>query len=293
MNDLRVGSAIRSVRVRRRLRQIDVAALAGVSDSLISRIERGHLDEMTVGSIRAVAAALEIRIDLTARWRAGDLDRLLNARHSELHELVARRFAKQLPDWVLQPEVSFAIYGERGIIDILAWHPRLRALLVIELKTDVADVNELVGTVDRKGRHAIRIAIDRGWIRPRDPPPTVSIWVIVANGHTNRRRIQAHGSMLRAAFLSMDGRSGPGCGGRIDPCGHCRSGQIPAQRRFAAASAQCVGYDGPMVAALSVAHKLEGADRRLDRRYPTPRWNLATSAGPRGARACGGRSGRG
>jgi transcriptional regulator with XRE-family HTH domain len=206
MNDLRVGSAIRSVRVRRRLRQIDVAALAGVSDSLISRIERGHLDEMTVGSIRAVAAALEIRIDLTARWRAGDLDRLLNARHSELHELVARRFAKQLPDWVLQPEVSFAIYGERGIIDILAWHPRLRALLVIELKTDVADVNELVGTVDRKGRHAIRIAIDRGWIRPRDPPPTVSIWVIVANGHTNRRRIQAHGSMLRAAF-PVNGRS--------------------------------------------------------------------------------------
>ena len=205
MNDLRVGSAIRSVRIRRRLRQIDVGARAGVSDSLISRMERGHLDEMTLGSIRAVGAALEIRIDLTARWRAGDLDRLLNARHSELHELVARHFVEQLPEWVLQPEVSFAVYGERGIIDILAWHPKLRALLVIELKTDIVDVNELVGTVDQKGRHAIGIAIDRGWIGPRDPLPLVSVWVIVARGHTNRRRIQAHGAMLRAAF-PVDGR---------------------------------------------------------------------------------------
>ena len=59
MDDLRLGNALRSMRVRKRLRQIDVAARAGVSDSLISRMERGHLDEMTVGSIRAVATALD------------------------------------------------------------------------------------------------------------------------------------------------------------------------------------------------------------------------------------------
>lgn len=168
-------------------------------------MERGHVDEITVGRIRAVAKALDVRVELLPRWRAGDLDRLLNARHSELHELVARYFA-QLPDWVSQPEVSFAVYGERGVIDILAWHPRRRMLLVIELKTDIVDVNELVGTVDRKGRLAVRIATERGWIKPRDPPPTVSIWVIVAEGSTNRRRVSAHGAMLRAAFPA-DGRT--------------------------------------------------------------------------------------
>ena len=46
---------------------------------------------------------------------------------------------------MLAPEVSFSIYGERGVIDILAWHPGRRALLIIELKTDIVDVNELVG----------------------------------------------------------------------------------------------------------------------------------------------------
>jgi transcriptional regulator with XRE-family HTH domain len=204
MDDQRVGSVLRSIRVRRRLRLDDVAEMSGVSASVISRMERGHVDEITVGRIRAVAKALDVRMELLPRWRAGDLDRLLNAKHSELHELVARHLVR-LPGWVSQPEVSFAVYGERGIIDILAWHPGRRALLVIELKTDIADVNELVGTVDRKGRHAIKVATERGWISPRDTPPTVSIWVIVADGATNRRRVQAHRTMLRAAF-PRDGR---------------------------------------------------------------------------------------
>ena len=235
MDDQRVGSVFRTIRIRRGLRQVDVAKLAGVSASLISRLERGHLDEISVGTIRAVARALDVRIELLPRWRAGDLDRLLNAKHSALHELVGRHLGS-LPGWLMQPEVSFAVYGERGVIDILAWHPRRRALLVIELKTDIADVNELVGTVDRKGRHAIRVAIERGWIRPRDPPPTVSIWVIVADGPTNRRRVAAHRTMLRAAFPG-DGRSIAGWLRRPDrPIRACRSGAHGVKRRRIVAS---------------------------------------------------------
>jgi transcriptional regulator with XRE-family HTH domain len=205
MDDQRFGSVIRSLRIRRGLRQVDLAGLCSVSRATISRAERGHIDTLSLRTIRGIAAALDVRVDLTPRWRAGDLDRLLNARHSGLHELVARHLA-ELPEWVAQPEVSFAFYAERGVIDILAWHPGRRALLVIELKTDIVDVNELVGTVDRKGRHAVRIAIERGWIRSHDPAPSVSIWVIVADGHTNRRRVQAHRAMLRAAFPA-DGRA--------------------------------------------------------------------------------------
>lgn len=88
-------------------------------------------------------------------------------------------------------------------MDILVWHPVRRRLLVIELKTDLADVNELVGTIDKKRRLAIKIAADRGWdVVSAD----VSIWLIVADSKTNRRRVQAHRAMLRAAF-PYDGRS--------------------------------------------------------------------------------------
>ena len=206
MSDQRLGSAVRLVRVRRGWRQVDVAARAGVSQVTVSRVERGHLETLSLRAVRAVAATLDIRVDVYGRWRAGDLDRLLNAGHSSLHESVARAF-RGLPGWVSAPEVSFAVFGERGVIDILAWHPGRRALLVIELKTDIADVNELLGTAGRKRRLAIEAAIGLGWRDVRDgPPPTVSLWIIVAPGRTNRRRIEAHEAMVRSA-LPLDGRA--------------------------------------------------------------------------------------
>ena len=163
MDDIRFGAVVRLARQSKRWRQEDLAARAGLSQSAISRIERGHIGPQSVGSVRKVCGPLEIRVELVARWRGGDLDRLMNRRHSALHESVARRFREDLPAWILAPEVSFSIYGERGVIDILAWHPGRRALLVIELKTEIVDVNELIGTFDRKRRLAARIARERDW----------------------------------------------------------------------------------------------------------------------------------
>ena len=203
MDDLRIGIVIRTVRRRKHLTQKQLGAKAGVSQSMISKIERGHLDTVSLATIRAVAAALDIRLELLARWRGGDLDRLVNARHSGLHDAVARMLT-DLPDWSFQPEVSFSIWGERGVVDILAINLKRKALLVIELKTAIVDVNELVGTLDRKVRLAREIAKTRGWVV--QPDATVSAWVIVTDGRTNRRRVQIHAAMLRAAYPA-DGRS--------------------------------------------------------------------------------------
>ena len=211
MDDLRFGSVIRAVRQSRGWRQGDLAARAGVAQSTVSRIERGHIGIHAIETVRAVARQLEIRVELVPRWRAGDLDRLVNARHSALHEYVARWFADDLPAWVLAPEVTFAIYADRGVIDILAWHPGRRALLVIELKTDIADVNELLGTLDKKRRVAAKVARDRGW-----DPVGVSVWLIVGASRTNRRRVHAHRTMLGAA-MPADGRAMRGW--LVDPVG--------------------------------------------------------------------------
>lgn len=201
MSDQRVGSAFRAVRVRRGWRQSDVAARAGVSASLVSLIERGHMDRISLHVLRRVGAVLDIRVDLFARWRGGELDRLINAGHSALHESVARSFAS-LPDWELTPEVSFAIYGERGVIDLVAWHVPSRSLIIIELKTDLVDVQETIGTLDRKRRLATRICQERGWPQPA----TVSSWLILADSSANRRRLARHASVLRLAYPT-DGRT--------------------------------------------------------------------------------------
>jgi hypothetical protein len=98
-------------------------------------------------------------------------------------------------------EISFSIYGERGIVDILAWHQSTSSLVVIELKTAIVDVNELIGTFDRKRRLATRIAAERGWIAR-----SVCGWLIVGDSRTNRRRVAEHRTLLTSG-LPQDGRS--------------------------------------------------------------------------------------
>ncbi len=185
--------------MRKRLRQTDVSDRARVSRTMVGRIERGQLDSVPLGSLRRVAAALDARLDTIVRWHGGDLGRLVNARHSAMHEVVARMFGS-MDSWIVEPEVSFSIYGERGVIDLLGWHEEGRTLLVIELKTEFAEINELMGTLDRKGRLAADVARDRGWL-----PLVISTWVLVAESRSSRRALAAHRTVLRAKF-PLDGR---------------------------------------------------------------------------------------
>jgi transcriptional regulator with XRE-family HTH domain len=200
VDDFRLAAAIRRVRHTYGWRQVDLAARSGVSRSAISRMERGMFGPQSVDALRAVASALEMRLDLVPRWRGGELDRLLNRAHSTLHESVARAFAARWPAWMLVPEATFSVYGERGSIDLLGWHPGRRAVLVIELKTEIVDVNELLATLDRKRRLAPGIGRDHGWA-----PTSVSPWLIVSDSRTNRRRITAHEAMVASALPNTRG----------------------------------------------------------------------------------------
>jgi transcriptional regulator with XRE-family HTH domain len=200
MDEQRLGSVIRSVRIRKGLRQVDLAAAAHVGRGDVSNVERGHASEIRLGRTVAMCAALDIRLDFQPRWRGGDLDRMLNSRHSAMAETMARWFVRH-PDWIIRPEVSFSIYGERGVIDFVAWHPIRRALLLIELKTELVDIGELMATADRRRRLAPRVGRDLGWV-----PEIVGMWIALRDGSTNSRRVRQHAHVLRAAFPS-EGRA--------------------------------------------------------------------------------------
>jgi transcriptional regulator with XRE-family HTH domain len=200
VDDATAGRSVRLVRIRLKLTQRQLAAAADVSQSTVSRIERGHLDSISLRALRAVTKRLDIRAQVVLRWRGGELDRLLARRHSAMHESLAQMFAA-LPEWEFAPEVTYSMWGERGTIDILAWHPRRRMLLVIEIKTELVDVQELVGRLDQKVRLAPQIARDRGW-----DAALVSAWVVFAPSRTTERRLQEHATMLRRVF-PVDGRT--------------------------------------------------------------------------------------
>jgi transcriptional regulator with XRE-family HTH domain len=199
VDDIEVGRRFRAVRIHRGWRQQDLAVAAGISRAGVSRVEHGRFEEMTLGVIRRVARALDMRLELVARWRGGELDRMVNARHAAMHEAAALTFGRY-PGWTTAPEVSFNVYGERGSIDVLAWHASQQALLVVELKTEIVDVQGLLGAVDRYRRLAQQIARERGW-----RPSTISTWVAIAAGRSNARSVAAHQAVLRRAFPA-DGR---------------------------------------------------------------------------------------
>ena len=223
MDDVRLGTALRVLRIRKRLRQVDVARRAGVRRETVGRLERGAAGRYPLGILRAVATVLGADVDVRIRWQGADLDRITGAAHAELHESIAEHLARWL-DWTWRPEVSFSIWGERGVIDILAWHPASRSLLIIELKTELVDPQELVATMDRRVRLGKEIARGLGW-----HPTTVSAWVIVveaprtgggapcpiaADGvprrrHAIRRWLRAPDGSISALSFWSDVRPGP------------------------------------------------------------------------------------
>ena len=195
VDDGRLGAALRALRLRRSLRQVDVAVLAGSSDEQVSRVERGDLDGLSLGTLRQIAGVLDVRIEVLPRSRGAELDRLVNARHAALAEHVVRQL-RQAAGSSVRPELSFAIYGERGVIDLVAWHAEARALLVVELKTAIVDVGELLGTLDRKRRLAPRAVVSElGW-----QPASVGTWLAIGDSMTSRRRLAEHRGTFAAAL---------------------------------------------------------------------------------------------
>jgi len=198
VDDQRLAAAVRAIRLRRRWTQHELAAAARISQSTVSRVERGHLDSLPLATIRRVTSALDVRVDLRVRWRGGDLDRLLDRDHAALGEAVVAWLAES--GWEGRPEISFSRYGERGSIDILARHAVTGSLLVIELKTVLVDLQDMIASVDRKRRLATHVAESLGWSERN-----VSSLVVIADGRTNRRRVAEHQHLLHAAF-PLDGR---------------------------------------------------------------------------------------
>jgi transcriptional regulator with XRE-family HTH domain len=161
VNVERLGRIARLLRVRQKLTQESLSARAGVSRRAVSMLERGRALGLRLRTIDAILRALGARLDVRAMWNGPELDRLLDAAHAAIGASVKRRLERW--GWVVRVELSYSRYGERGRIDLVAWHPATGILVVIEIKTDLVDVQDLLGSLDAKARLA-RHAVERfGW----------------------------------------------------------------------------------------------------------------------------------
>lgn len=193
MDAIRFGRGIRALRHRRGWRQSDLADAAGVSRAAVSRVELGRGERLTVRGLDTIASAIGARVDVRLSWNGEALDRLLDAVHARLVDATLARLVAA--GWETSPEVSFSVFGERGSIDVLAYHRTTGSLLVVEVKSVVPDLQAMLASLDRKARLAGPIAAERGWAAS-----SCSRLLVIADDRTARRRVDAFGATFRQAF---------------------------------------------------------------------------------------------
>jgi transcriptional regulator with XRE-family HTH domain len=194
VNRVRLGSAFRAIRLELHLRQSDVASRAGVSQATISAIECGLLGALAVDTLDRVAAVLQADVSVELRWRGPKLARLLDRRHAALQNLIVAELLAC--GWQVLVEESFNVFGERGSVDVVAWLPGAGALLIIEIKTELVDLQDLLRTLDMKARVMPEVVRrSHGW-----PPVSVASVVVLPSNNSHRRAVAAHASLLDAAL---------------------------------------------------------------------------------------------
>jgi transcriptional regulator with XRE-family HTH domain len=194
MDGRRVGRVLRAVRLHKRLRQRDVAEAAGVSQSVVSRAEHGRLDGLSFGAVDAVASVLDATVYIDARWDDGDADRLIDRAHARIVELVVSTLTAN--GWETIVEYGFNHYGDRGSVDVLAWHAESRTLLIVEVKSRLTDLQATFTSFARKMRIVPGLVRqEHGW-----EPRFLGRLMVMEGTTANRTVVAKHAATFATLF---------------------------------------------------------------------------------------------
>jgi hypothetical protein len=164
-----------------------VADRCGLSPATIGRTELGSISSVLV--LRVHAAVMDLRVEFRVVGRGADVARLLDEEHAAIVETMAASMTRV--GWQVEAEASYSEYGERGRVDLLAFHPATTVLAVAEVKTDLADLQDLFGSLNVKARLAPRLGRRRGWRASR----VVSVLAVSATA-ANRAVVGAHPALF-------------------------------------------------------------------------------------------------
>lgn len=174
--------------------QRDLAAKAATSQATICRIEAGRsatLDLLVVGRVLKV---LGIRLSLQVDARhLDDRRRQRDAVHARLNGFVARRLERL--GWLTATEVMLGDDVPRGWIDLLAFRPSDRTLLVDETKTDILDMGGLQRSCAFYEREALAAAHGLGW-----RPARVRLLVVALDTDVVHRRLADARDLVARVF---------------------------------------------------------------------------------------------
>jgi hypothetical protein len=174
--------------------QAEVARVAGVGRWKIVDLERNRLMQLSVDVLDRCFAVFQARVNLTVSYRRAELDRVLDERHAQLVAAICRLL--RALGWEVKVEVTFNEYGDRGSIDVVAWNTSARALVVIEVKSELASIEGTLRPFAVKCRLAPKVVRDQfGW------QPAVIGWILVLpEDSASRRAVTRHAGVLNTSL---------------------------------------------------------------------------------------------
>jgi transcriptional regulator with XRE-family HTH domain len=169
-----------------------LAVRAGVSRSMIARVESATVN-VSLDVAAGVCDALGVQVDLTFRTPFIAERPQRDPAHARCSSYVQHRL--EAVGWTVAREVEVVHGRSHGWIDLLAFEPRLRSLLIVEVKTELDDLGRIERTLswyERDGWGAARRLLWR--------PARMATWLLVLATDVNDERIRANRDLLARAF---------------------------------------------------------------------------------------------
>jgi transcriptional regulator with XRE-family HTH domain len=142
--------------------QAELGARAGFSQAFVSLVEGLRVPDLTLESATRLIEAMggRLNVGVSAPFLA-DRDLQRDPAHARCVAYVVARLTRD--GWMTATEVEVGGDRSRGWIDILAYEPGRRLLLVIEIKTEIRDVGAIERTLGWYEREAWLGAKRLGW----------------------------------------------------------------------------------------------------------------------------------
>jgi transcriptional regulator with XRE-family HTH domain len=189
-----VGRALRDGRRRLATSQRALAAVAQVPQSTICRLERGQPVSITLEEVGRLFDSLAVRLEVIARPPLVDGGpSVRDAVHARILGYVERHLRRAGLDTAR--EVPIGDGRVRGWIDLLAWRPPDRLVVVAEIKGDVVDIGALERQIAWYEREAWAAARSLGW-----RPARVIVAAFLLSTQRNAEVVRMEGEALRRRF---------------------------------------------------------------------------------------------
>lgn len=193
---IRLGELVRDARRLAGWTQVELARRAATSQSAVSRLERGRAEPLDVLVVDRVLGALGFRasLDIDGRHLA-DRRRQREPVHARMNGFLAANLERR--GFRTAIEVPVGDPSPRGWIDLLAFRPVDRALIVNETKGDLPDVGAFQRSLAFYERNAREAASRLGW-----SPTRVVVLGAMLDSATIAARLAENRDLIWRAFPS-------------------------------------------------------------------------------------------